>query len=155
MTRVILRLPLRVSGARRGGKARLEFLNAAEQTRSLLSPAGIFMTGWCVSVKGMSLWAAESTHTAGRRRRWRSEERGGARESVHNKANCLGQINKYSKALFSAGSSSPGGPAVPMARRRGIGEEMGFSLFLLRRSLALILRPLCSHISIPQWPDLS
>lgn len=76
-----------------GGKAWLEF-----RTNTLLiDPPGIFMTGWCVSVKGMLPWVAESTHRGRRHCGWKL---GGAGGSIHNKANSLRQINKYSKAFF-------------------------------------------------------
>lgn len=75
----------------------------------------------------MSLWAVQSTHS-GRRR-------------CEGRASCLGQINKYSKSLFSAGSFTPGGPAVPIVRGRGIEEEMGFSLFFAPK-LSLNAEPL-------------
>lgn len=78
--------------------------------------------------------------------------------SVYNKANCLERINKYSKVFFclffSVGNSTPGGPVVPIVRGRGIGEEIGFSLFFALK-LSLKSEPPYSHISIPQWPDLS
>lgn len=58
-----------------------------------------------MSVKGMSLWAAESTHGGG---------------SVRNKANRLGGKQTNTVKPFSAGSSTPGGPVVPIARAGGI-----------------------------------
>ena len=54
--------------------------------------------------------------------------------SIHKQANSPAQINKYSKA-FTAGASTPGGPAVPIERRRGISEEMGFSLLFVLRAV--------------------
>lgn len=60
LTPVILQLPLKVSGVqleeRQDGNSKTLRTNIL-----LIEPAGIFMTGWCVSMKGMWLWAAKST----------------------------------------------------------------------------------------------
>lgn len=82
LTPVILQLPVGVSGVQR--EERLSWNSKRLRTDMLLIElAGIFMTGWCVSVKGMSLWAAKSTHS-GRKNVW-------------------GQINKYSNAFYLLG----------------------------------------------------
>lgn len=101
----------------------------------LIAAAGIFMTGWCVSVKGMSLGAAESTRS-GRRRR----------PSIHNKANSLGQINKYSKVFF-CWEFHPRRPCGSHSE----GEEMRFSLFFVLK-LSLNSQPLTAILVFHSGP---
>ena len=63
LTTLILSLPLGVSGGRNGSSGIPE--NAPDKL--LIEPAGVFMTGWCVLVKDVWLWAARSTHSGTRR----------------------------------------------------------------------------------------
>lgn len=69
-----------------GGKAGLTGI----PNRLLIDPPGMFMTGRCVSVKGMLLWAARSMHAA--------EHAAGGRVGLLTQP---GRKNKYSKAVFS------------------------------------------------------